>query len=150
MTERYKKTLIEPKVRLLLSIYFQGFPQRSGWRKKLQKELDYDKGNLSTQITSLLDDKLIESRNTDGISPPYKVTREGKRFLKPIIFPFQIGLFIIIWVATWSVIFYVLFNSQPLVLVSAFLLFMAVSFIAVAVALIFHPYVLLKAGKVSY
>jgi len=31
MSERYKKTLIEPKVRLLLSIYLRGYPQKSTW-----------------------------------------------------------------------------------------------------------------------
>jgi hypothetical protein len=150
MSERYKKTLIDPKVRLLLSIYLQGFPNRTSWRKKLEKELDYDKSNLSNHLTELFDDKLIESVNHNGKSPPYKITKEGKRFLKPIIFPFQIGLFIISWVALWFVVFYLLFNSQPIVMASAFLVFILFSFVSVALILIFQPYVLLKAGKISY
>lgn len=150
MTERYKKTLIDPKVRLLLSIYLQGFPNRRGWSKKLEKELNYDKSNLSNHITDLLHDNLIVSLNSDRVSPPYKVTKEGKRFLKPIIFPFQIGLFILIWVASWSLIFYSLYHSYPLLLALVFMIFIIVSFVGVALILIFQPYVLLRAGKTSY
>lgn len=150
MNERYKKTLIDPKVRLLLSIYLQGFPQRSSWRRKILGELNYDKSNLSKDLTSLLDDSLIQSMNSDRIGAPYKVTKQGKKFLKPIIFPFQIGLFILIWTATWSAIIYLLYNSQPLALALAFMVFILFSFVVVALILIFQPYILLKTGKISY
>jgi len=47
MSERYKKTLIAPKVRLLLHIYLLGYPKNDVRRKELEKKLEYDKGNLS-------------------------------------------------------------------------------------------------------
>jgi hypothetical protein len=150
MSERYKKALINPKVRFLLRIYLQGFPRGGLWRKKLEEELEYDKSNLTRTITELLDDKLIDSLNPNRVGAPYKITKKGKKFLRPIIYPFQIGLFIAIWVASWSVALCYLFYSQPFVLVSAFTLFIVVSFVAVAVALIFQPYLLLKAGKTYY
>ena len=150
MSERYKKTLIEPKVRLLLSIYLQGYPHRSSWRKKIEKELDYDKSNLSNHLKELIYDELIESKNPDRISPPYKITTQGKRFLKPIIYPFKLGLFIMVWAACWSLFFYILYNGQPLMLALTFMIFILVSFIGVALILILQPYVLLKGGKISY
>ncbi len=147
LEERYKKTLIEPKVRLLLSIYLQGFPQRSSKRKKLENELSCDKGNLSKHITSLLHDNLIQSTNPDRVSPPYKVTKQGKKFLKPIILSFQIGLFIIIWAASWGTIFYVLYNSQPIMMAISFLVIILGGFVTAALILIFQPYVLLRVEK---
>jgi hypothetical protein len=150
MSERYKKTLIEPKVRLLLSIYLRGYPQKSTWTRKLKSELDYDKSNLSNHLKELLHDKLIESKNPNGIDAPYKITRQGKKFLKPIIFSYQIGLFILIWSASWSLIFYLLYSSQPLMLALTFMIFILISFVGIAIILILQPYVLLKAGKISY
>ena len=59
----------------------------------MEKELDYDKSNLSNHIKELLHDELIESRNPDRISPPYKITAQGKKLLKSFNFiVFSTGL----------------------------------------------------------
>jgi hypothetical protein len=150
MSEKYNKALISPKVRLLLSIYLQGFPHRSSWRKKLEIDLDCNKGNLTTHINSLLDDKLIVSLNPNNFNPPYKVTAKGKKYLKPIIYPYQLGLFIMVWTAGVSLVYYLLFSNQLLLFALVFLIFILFSFIIVALLLVLHPYILLKRGKVHY
>jgi hypothetical protein len=89
--EKYKKTLIQPKVRLLLTIYLEGISGKGNWRKKVSESIEYGKGNVDTQLISLLDDKLIESLNLNKRDPPYRVTKEGKRFLQPILFTSKIS-----------------------------------------------------------
>ncbi len=150
MSKKNKKTLIEPKVRLLLSIYLQGFPKKLGWQKKLRKDLDYGKGNLRTQITSLLDDNLIESKNPNKVDPPFKITSEGKKFLGPILFASKVGMFLGLYVSFWTVIIYVVYANQPLLQVTIIFPVVMVSFVVLAIVLIFYPYLLLKLGKIHY
>jgi hypothetical protein len=150
MNKKNKKTLIEPKVRLLLSIYLQGFPKKLNWQKKLVRNLDYGKGNISTQITSLLDDNFIESKNPNNVGPPYKVTSEGKKFLGPILFASKIGMFLGSYVSFWSVIIYLVYANQPLLQVTVIFPVVMVSFVVLAIVLIFYPYLLLKLGKIHY
>lgn len=150
MSEKYNKALISPKVRLLLSIYLQGFPHQSSWRKKLERNLDCNKGNFTTHINSLLDDELIVSLNNDNFKPPYKVTAKGKKYLKPIIYPYQLGQFIVVWSACVSIVYYLLLSSNLLLFASFFFLLILFGFIIVALLLLLHPYILLKRGKVHY
>jgi len=148
--EKYKKTLIQPKVRLLLTIYLEGISGKGNWRKKVSESIEYGKGNVDTQLISLLDDKLIESLNLNKRDPPYRVTKEGKRFLQPILFTSKIGMAVALWVSMWAVIYYFEFQSQIIVMITFWLPLLITSFIILALVLIFYPYILLKAGKIGY
>jgi len=148
--EKYKKTLIQPKVRLLLTIYLEGISGKGNWRKKVSESIEYGKGNVDTQLISLLDDKLIESLNLNKRDPAYRVTKEGKRFLQPILFTSKIGMAVALWVSMWAVIYYFEFQSQIIVMITFWLPLLITSFIILALVLIFYPYILLKAGKIGY
>jgi hypothetical protein len=150
MSRRNKKTLIEPKVRLLLSIYLNDMSKKSNWRNKLEKDLACGKGNLSTYLTDLVDDGLIESQNPNGTDPPLKVTAQGKKFLGPIIFTSRIGMFILSWVGIWVALDYVIFAGQPVIVASIILPLIIFSFLALALILMLYPYLLLKGGKTHY
>ncbi len=150
MSKRKKKTLVAPKMRLLLSIYLQGFPEKIGWRRKLQQNLGYEKGNLSTHLTDLLDENLIESRNQDKIGPPYIVTAEGKKLLTPIIFTQWFGMFMGIYVGACYGIFYILLRDQPLLVITLLFPMTLISVVVLSILLIFYPYILLKLGRKSY
>lgn len=72
-----KKTLIEPKVRVLLWIYLYGVKNENNWLAKLAKVIDYSStGSLDALLTDLLDKNLIESYASDSKGPPYRVTEE--------------------------------------------------------------------------
>lgn len=148
--EKYKKTLIQPKVRLLLMIYLEGISGKGNWRKKVSQKIEYGKGNVDTQLISLLDAKLIESLNVNGRDPPYRVTREGKKFLQPILFTSKVGMAVALWVSIWAVIYYFEFQRQITLMVVFWLPLLATSFLILAFVLIFYPYILLKAGKIDY
>ena len=145
-----KKTLIEPKVRILLRIHLLGLSGKGNWRALLAKNIEYGKGNVSTQIIDLLDKNLIESLNPNKKDPPYKVTEEGRKFLEPILFTSKIGMWIGSWVAIWSVIYYVVFHDYPLIMITYWIPLLIFSFAALAFILIFYPYILLRSGKRSY
>lgn len=147
---RIRKRLIEPKVRLLLWTYIHGIKNESNWLAKLAKEIDYSEGSVNTQLGDLLDKNLIESRNSNAVGPPYKVTNEGRKFLQPILFTTKIGAATTIWVGLWAVIYYSLFCSQPILMIAYWLPLLIVSFAILAIVLLFYPYLLLKLGKIGY
>jgi len=151
MREREKrKTLIEPKVRLLLWVYLHGIKDESNWRSKLARKIDYGTGNLDLQINDLMDKNLIESCAQNSVDPPYKITEDGKRFLQPIMFTSKIGMFMGVWVSIWSVVYFLIFFNQPLLMMIYWLPLLIASFMMLAVVLIFYPYLLMRLGKISY
>jgi predicted transcriptional regulator len=148
--KKIKKSLIEPKVRLLLWIYFRGISEKDNWRTRLAKSIDYGKGNVDTQLVDLLDKGFIQSLNPNNKDPPYRITDEGKKFLQPILFTSRIGMAVSLWVAIWAIIDYLEFLNQPVLMITYWLPLLIVSFAILAVVLIFYPYLLLKLGKTSY
>lgn len=148
--KKISKRLIEPKVRLLLLIYLHGIKDESNWLVKLSGKIDYGEGNTQTQLIDLLDKNLIESRNPITGGPPYKITDDGKKFLQPILFTQKIGMAISIWVSIWAAIDCFIFFNQPIIMLVYWLPLLIVSFLILAVVLIFYPYVLLRAGKIGY
>ena len=102
---------------------------------------------MSTHLTDLLDENLIESRNLDRVGPPYIVTAEGKKLLAPIIFTQWIGTFVGIYVGACYGVFYVVFRGQALLVVSLLFPLTLVSFVLLAILLLLYPYILLKLGK---
>jgi len=147
---KVRKRLVEPKVRLLLWIYLYGVRDESNWLAKLADKMDYSEGSLWTQLTDLFDKKLIESLNPKINSPPYKVTEEGKKFLQPILFTRNIGMVVSIWVCVWTIIYFIVYLNQPLHMIVYWVPLLLVSFVILALVLIFYPHLLLKLGKVSY
>jgi hypothetical protein len=147
---KVKKRLIEPKVRLLLWVCLYGVRDESNWLAKLADRMDYSEGSLWTQLTDLLDKKLIESLNPETNGPPYKVTEEGKKFLQPILFTRNIGIVVSIWVGIWTIIYFLACLNQPYLMIIYWLPLLLVSFAILALVLIFYPHLLLKLGKVSY
>lgn len=148
--KKVKKRLIEPKVRLLLWVYLHGIKDESNWLAKLAKEIDYSEGSLYTQILDLQNKNLIESYNPNGEGPPYRITEEGKSFLKPITFTMKIGMATSVWVTLWTVVYYLMFHGQPILMIAHWLPLLIVSFVIFALVLIFYPHLLLKLGKISY
>ena len=148
--KKVKKRLIEPKVRLLLWTYLHGIKDESNWLAKLAKEIDYSEGSLQTQIIDLQNKNLIESLNPKGDGPPYVITDEGKNFLKPISFTRKLGIVISIWVSLWSLIYYLIFLNQPILMIVYWLPLLLVSFVILTLVLVFYPYLLLRLGKISY
>ncbi|MEM3641126.1 MAG: hypothetical protein QXH37_04320 [Candidatus Bathyarchaeia archaeon] len=142
--------MIETKVRLLLWIYLHGVKSESNWLAKLADELDYGEGNIWTQLTDLLDKNFIEPQNPKSTGPPYRITEEGKRFLQPVLVTQRIGMVVGIWVSLWSVIYFLMYLNQPLLMIVCWLPLLIVSFIILALVMIFYPYLLLKLGKLSY
>lgn len=148
--KQIKKRLIAPKVRLLLWIYLYGVKDESNWRSKLAKKMDYSEGSLDSQITDLLDKKFIESQNPNKKDPPYKITDEGKSFLNPLMFTTKIGTFISIWVAGWMVVYFLIFVSNPMLVMLSWFPLLLVSFIIFALILTFYPHILVRVGKKSF
>jgi len=151
MTRRkVKKRLIEPKVRLLLWIYLYGIKDESNWLAKLADKLDYSEGSLWTQLTDLLDRKLIESLNPKTNGPPFKVTKEGKKFLQPILFTRNIGIVVSIWVGICTIMYFFMYFNQPILMIIYWVPLLLVGFVILALILVFYPHLLLKLGKISY
>jgi predicted transcriptional regulator len=148
--EKYKKSLLEPKVRLLLSIYLRGISEKNNWRARIAKSIDYGKGNVNTQLIDLLDKDFIESLNPNKKDPPYKITEKGKEFLQPILLTSKIGMVILFWVTVWAIIDYLEFLNQPVLMIIYWLPLLIVSFVILALVLAFYPYLLLRLGKTSY
>jgi hypothetical protein len=148
--KKNRKSLIEPKVRILLWIYLRGVSEKNNWRTRLAKSIDYGKGNVDTQLIDLWDKGLIESLNPDDKGPPYRITEEGKKFLQPILFTSKIGMAISLWVAIWAIIDYLEFLNRPVLMVIYWLTLLIVSFAMLAIVLIFYPYLLLKLGGTTY
>ena len=148
--KKVKKRLIEPKVRILLWIYLHNVKDESNWLAKLAKEIDYSEGSLYTQIIDLQSKNLIESCNPNGKGPPYRITDEGKSFLRPILFTTKIGALTSVWTALWAIVYYLIFLNQPVLMIAYWLPLLIVSFAVLALVLIFYPHLLLKLGKISY
>jgi predicted transcriptional regulator len=147
--KKNKKSLLEPKVRLLLWIYLRGISEKNNWRARIAKSIDYSKGNVNTQLIDLLDKDFIKSLNPNNKDPPYKITEKGKEFLQPILFTSKIGMVISLWVAIWAIIDYLEFVNQPVLMITYWLPLLIVSFAILALVLTFYPYLLLKLGETS-
>ena len=147
---KVKKRLIEPKVRLLLWIYLYGIKDESNWLAKLADKLDYSEGSLWTQLADLLDKKLIESLNPKMNGPPFKVTKEGKKFLQPILFTRTIGIVVSVWVSICTILYFFMYFNQPVLMIIYWVPLLLVGFVILALILIFYPHLLLKLGKISY
>jgi predicted transcriptional regulator len=148
--KKNKKSLLEPKVRLLLWIYLRGISEKNNWRARIAKSIDYGKGNTNTQLIDLLDKDFIESLSPNKKDPPYRITEKGKEFLQPILFTSKIGRVISLWVAIWAIIDYLVFLNQPVLMITYWLPLLIVSFVILALILTFYPYLLLRLGKISY
>jgi len=146
---RIKKRLIEPKVRLLLWTHLHGIKNESNWLAKLADKMDYSEGSIDTQLADLLDKNMIESLNPDSRAPPCRITDEGKRFLQPILFTTKIGI-VTLWLSLWTVVYYVYYFNQPLLMIAYWLPLLLASFAILALVLLFYPYLLLKLGKICY
>jgi len=148
---KIRKTLISPKVRLLLWIYMHEVKDESNWLAKLADKIDYSEGSIKSHLADFLDNKLIESLNSvSPMDPPYRITDEGKRFLQPILFVTKIGMAISIWVGLWAVVYYLYFINQPILMIASWLPLLIAGFVILALVLLFYPYLLLKFGKISY
>lgn len=148
--KKVKKTLIEPKVRLLLWIHLHGVKDESNYLAKLAKKIDYSEGSIKSHLISdLLESKLIESLNPDKESPPYRTTREAKKLLEPIFLIRTIGLWFAIFVTVvlLSLFWYI---DRPALLVYWYLPCTVVGFVVLVVVLILYPQILLKFGKTAF
>lgn len=145
-----KKRLLDPKVRLLLWIHLHGIKDKTNWRSKTSKIIDYSTGSTDKELLELLDKGLIESLNRDKVSPPYRVTDDGEVFLHPIMLTQKIGVFIGLWVALWTIIYFVFFYDIPILMVTFWLPLLVATFIMLVIVLIFYPHILVYQGKRRY
>ncbi len=150
MVTEKRKRLIEPKVRLLLWIYLHGIKDETNWLAKLSRAIDYGTGNIESQLEDLWHKNMIEGPTSITKGPPYRISEEGKKFLQPILFTMRIGMATSIWVALWAIIYFLVFLNQPILMIVFWLPLLIVSFIILALVLIFYPYILLRLGKISY
>ena len=116
----------------------------------LANKLNYSKGSIKTNLVDLLNRGLIESLNSDGVSPPYKGTVEAKKLLEPIFFVRKIGYFFAVFVfgILLTLIGWYAYYLEFLVLywfpltLSGFIFLISI--------LILYPYILLKLGKIAF
>jgi len=104
------KTLIQPKVRLLLWIYFH--EKECNSLSGIAKAIDYGKGNVKTHVVDLLDKGMIKSLSPDGEGPPYKITEKGVAFLKLLLLPRTVGIMAAILLAALTIICFVAFSDK--------------------------------------
>jgi DNA-binding transcriptional ArsR family regulator len=147
---KVKKTLISPKVRLLLWVCLHGVEDESNYLAKLSDKLDYSEGSIKAHLIDLLDKGLIKSLNPDGVSPPYRGTSEAKKLLEPIFFVRKIGYFFAVFVSCtfltligWYIhhLEFLMLYWVPLTLAG---------FVFLITILILYPYMLLKCGKIAF
>jgi hypothetical protein len=146
-----KKTLIDPKVRLLLWICLKKeIKDESNYLKKLADKIDYSGGSIRSHfIPELIRENLIESLSPDKRSPPYRATDEAKKLLAPIFFVRTVGILFTIFVAVivaalpWYV-------SNLSFLFYWYLPWITIGFAFLVIVLILYPYFLLKAGKIAF
>jgi hypothetical protein len=148
--KKIRKRLIDPKVRLLLLVYLYGIKDESNWLTKLSGKIDYSEGSTQTQLIDLLNKNLIVTLDPNNGGPPYKITEDGKKFLQPILFTQKIGMAMTIWVSLWTVIDYIFYLNQPVLMLVSWLPLLIVSFVILALVLIFYPQMLLRLGKIGY
>ncbi|MDH7564118.1 MAG: hypothetical protein QHH24_04460 [Candidatus Bathyarchaeota archaeon] len=148
--KKARKTLIEPKVRLLLWIRLHGERDQSNYLAKLAKKIDYSEGSLSTLLNDLLAKGFIESLNPDQVSPPYRTTNEAKEFLEPIFLVRKIGYIValITFLASSTIFWYHAY--APDLLFKWWLPVLVISFSPVVILLILYPNFILEMGKSSY
>jgi hypothetical protein len=145
-----KKTLIEPKIRLLIRIYLHGVKDESNYLAKLAEEIGYEKGSLKSHLlTTLLDKNLIESTNPDRVSPPYQVTQEAKEILMPFLVIKWLGYASAIFEAVLLFSLFAFYIDNRPLLIFAWLPIAIVGFVILTICLILYPRFLLKLGKIK-
>ena len=142
------KTLIQPKVRLLLWIYFH--EKECNSLSGIAKAIDYGKGNVKTHIIDLLDKGMIKSLSPDGEGPPYKITEKGVAFLKPLLLPRTVGIMAAILLAALTIICFVAFSKNPILMVAHWLPILIAFIVIFVLILILYPYIILRLGKIRY
>jgi hypothetical protein len=146
-----KKTLIAPKVRLLLWIYLKKeIKDESNYLKKLADKIDYSEGSIKSHfIPELIRENLIESFSPDKISPPYRATDEAKKLLAPIFFVRTVGIWFTVVVAV-IVAAFPWYASNPSFLFYWYLPWVTGGFAFLLTVLILYPYFLLEAGRIAF
>ena len=146
--KKAKKTLIDPKIRLLLLIYLKGkLKDAPNYLSQLAKRLHYGESNIKTHlIPELLKMNLIESLSNDGESPPYRCTAEGRKVLQPILLVRQIGLYFVIFIAV-AALGLLFLASNPVYMYYWFIPWTAFGFILLISVLYFYPEILLRVAR---
>lgn len=146
--KKVKKTLIDPKIRLLLLIYLKGKLKNSpNYLSQLAKKLKYGESNIKTHlIPELIRMNLIESLNIDGESPPYRCTDEGRKVVQPILLVRQIGLYFIAFIVV-AVIGLLYYANNPVLMYYWFVPWTAFGFVLLICVLYFYPDILLKVAR---
>jgi len=141
-----RKTLISPKIRLLLEICLHGVKDESNYLASLSDKIDFSEGSTHGYLQYLLDTGLIESLGV-GDNPPYKATRDAKELLDPILFVRKLGFILILVVCVYSALFVFLWiNDSPGLIYRWFPSTMSV-LAALSLILIYYPQLILKFGK---
>jgi hypothetical protein len=149
--KEFKKTLISPKVRLLLLIHLYGVKDESNYLAQLADKLDYSEGSIkSNLISDLLNKNLIESLIIDNESPPYRTTKEAKKFLDPIFFVRIMGIMFAIFVFAMFFELFYYYIDRTVLLIQLWLPAAIIGFGLLVSVLILYPNLLLRFGKIAY
>jgi hypothetical protein len=143
-----KKTVIEPKVRLLLWICLKKkIKNESNYLKKLGDRIDYSEGSIKSHlIPELLRKNLIKSLSPDKRSPPYRATDEARKLLEPIFFVRMVAL----WFALFVIIIALAlpwYAASPTFLWYWYFPLTVGGFAFLLTVLFLYPYFILKMGK---
>jgi hypothetical protein len=143
-----RKTLIDPKIRLLLLIYLnKGLKDDPVYLSKLARKLQYSEGSIKSHlIPELIRMRLIESSNVDGRNPPFRTTNRAKKVLAPFILVRNIALYFtaLILVAAAALPFYAL---HPWALYYWFIPLITFGFALLIGVLFFYPDILLRSSR---
>lgn len=141
-----KKTLIPPKIRLLLEIYLHGVKDESNYLARLADKIDYSEGSTHAYIQYFLGTGLIESLGT-GDNPPYRATKDAKELLDPILFVRKLGFTLIFVVCIFfpCFVYYAVYDLMGLIcrlFPSTLMILLMLSII-----LLYYPQLIVKFGK---
>jgi len=144
-----KKTLIEPKVRLLLWIHLHGVKNESHYLAQLAEKIDYSGGSIRSHLLpDLLDKGLIESLNPDKESPPFRTTNEAKKFLEPVFMVRKLGYISLFYLFAMFSLLVGWYIYNPALLVLWWMPITIFGFAAICFVLVLYPQILLKLGKI--
>lgn len=148
---KFKKTLIEPKVRLLLWIHLHGVKDESNYLAQLADKIDYSEGSIKSHLLSdLLDKGLIESLSPDKESPPFRTTKEAKKFLEPVFMVRKLGYISLFYLFSMFSLLVGWYIYNPALLVLWWVPITIFGFLAICFVLVLYPQILLKLGKMAY
>lgn len=117
---------------------------------QLADKIDYSEGSIKSHLIEFLDKDLVESLNSDGVSPPYRGTSEAKKLLEPIFFIRKIGFIFTVFVFAVFLMLFGWYIYHPTLLIYVWLPLTMAGFCLLIFVLILYPDLLLKIGKIAF